>query len=226
MVWTVIGWTLLGLLALLVLALVLPTVITVDLSLRGLKIWVRVLFVRVQIFPLKPRKAKPQKPAKATAEEPPEKAAKKKPPKTFAQRVAFMKRLIKSGTKAGHVFLRHMRIRKVQLVVPVYGGDASETAIWCGRAQGAVGTLRAVLESHFKIRFSRIQIIPDFAGQLQEEWYFACKVAFNPVIMFKAGFVFFKEFLRKKPYSKAAYKRALAQKRAGQAANGGQKRAA
>lgn len=217
MVWTVIGWVLLGLLALLVLALVLPTVITVRWDRDGLRVWARVLFVRVQVFPFKERKAKParEKKPKKQKEEGDEKE--EKPPKSFGERVAFIRRLARAGMAAVRVFVRHMRINAVQVVAPLHMEDASDTALMVGRAQGAVGGLRAVLDGRLKVRFKRIQIIPDFAGQLQDEWLFACKVAFNPVIMFKAAFVFFRLFLRKRPYSRAVYKRALAQKRARQA---------
>lgn len=226
MVWTVIGWILLGLLALLVLALVLPTVITVQLDKNGLRVWARLLFVRVKVFPLKPRKPKPVKETKAKKKDETPKEKKEKPKKSFGEQFVFIKRLAKAGIAAMGVFLRHVRINAVQVVAPLHMEDASETALWVGRAQGALGGLRAVLDGRLKVRFKRIQVIPDFAGQMQDAWLFACKVAFNPVIMFKMAFVFLRLFLRKRPYSRAVYKRALAQKRAAQAANAARKNAA
>lgn len=215
MAWTVVGWALLGLLALLVLAFVLPCVITVQYSRAGLFVWARLLFVRVRVFPPKPRRAKPKRevpPKKEKPENTKKKPKKEKPPKTMEEKLALVKRLVKASVAAGQVFLRHMRFNGVQVVLPVHSQDASDTALLCARIHGGLGSLRAFLDGRLKLRFKRIQIIPDFTGQLQKELFFACKVAFNPGIICKMGFVFLSLFLRKRPYSKAAYKRALAEK--------------
>ncbi len=128
--------------------------------------------------------------------------------------MALAKRLARAGAAAMQVVLHHMRVKGIQLVLPVHTAEASGTALLAGRVQGGIGALRAALSGHIKLRFKRLQIIPDFTGQRGSELFLACKVVFNPVIMFKAGFVFLRIFRRRRPHSKAAYKRAIAQKKA------------
>lgn len=231
MVLAIIGWFFLGLLALFILLMVVPVSIMVRYSAAGgLLIRVRVLFVFLTLWPMKartkpkkekkPRKKKEKK-AKEDAEE---EEAEEKPKKSFSQRVAFIKRLVRAGMAAMKRFFRHLRITGIRLVLPIHAEEAADTAKRCGQAQAAIGALRAVADGRLRLRFSQLQVLPDYAGQLGGTLSFSCKLWFCPGIIFVMGGAFLRQYLRKRPYSKAAYKRALAQKRAAaqaRRANGG-----
>lgn len=217
MVGAIIGWFFLGLLALIVLVLVLP--VTIKLQFQGgeLGVWARVLFVRVRVFPGpdKPKKEKKPKKKRARKKDGGEEGEeKKKAKRSFGETWAMIKRLAAAGIEALKPFIRHLRINAVQLVIPVHAEEASDTAMRCGQVQAAVGAVRGWLDGRLKVRFKKIVVIPDFADQYGKELFFACKICFSPGIIFVMLFKFLKRYLRKRPYSKRAYKQAIAEKRA------------
>lgn len=228
MVWQVIGWILLSLLAFVLVLMVVPVTVAVQVGKGGLLVKVRVLFVQLTVWPRSPRPQK-KKPAKQKKEKPKDEAEKQKKPKkekTRAQKIDMVKRLIAAAKSAMRVVLRHVRLHAVQLEVPVHAADAAETAKRCGQFQAVVGSANAVLSNTLHLKWKRVQIYPDFAGQMQERLFFACKVSFCPVIMLVAGVVFLKKYLSGRRYSKALLKKALREKQAAQAAqNGGPKAA-
>lgn len=221
----ILGWVLLGLLALLVLLLVCPVTIRLRLDKASqLQVWVRVLFVRLRVFPLKPRKPKAEKPKKAKAKKQEDEAEapadkKKKKQRSPAETVALIKRLAKAGLAALGAFMRHLKVRGVELVLPVHAEEASDTAVRCGQLQTAVGAARAVLDGRLNIRYKQLQLVPDFTGNYGHLLLFACKLRFQPGILFVMGWHFLKSWLAtRRPYSKAAYKRAIAEKQKARAA--------
>lgn len=228
MVLQTIGWILLSLLALLLVLLFAPVVAYVRFANGALSVKVRVLFVVLTVFPLpqrKPRKKKPpakkKKEQEADASEEEEKQAPKKE-KTLEQKLALVKKLVAAGASAAKPVLRNLRLNAVELVLPVHAAEAADTAVRCGQIQAGLGSLRALLDGRLKVRFKRMMIVPDFTGEHGQELYFACKVAVNPYIMVIAGFHFIKTYLSygRRRFSKAAYKRALARKKAAAKASG------
>lgn len=212
MVWSVIGWILLGLLGLLVLLVVLPTVVYVSYRGGTFTLKLRVLFVKLTLFTTvptrkrkrKPKKEKPSKPQKTEAPK------KEKPKKTIEEMLVLVKRIASSAGVFMRVFLRFLRIRDVELVLPVSAGEAADTALRCGRVQMLIGTTRAVLEERVHIRYTRLVVLPDFAGQYGQSSLFSCKIAASPVIMLAAAIGAGIHFLRYKEvsYSRADYLRA------------------
>ncbi len=219
----VIGWVLLGLLALVVLLLVAPITAVVRFEHGILTVHVWVLFVRFRVFPLakkakKPKKvkAKKEKSKKQDAQQQEQEQTQKD--SAFAKRVAMLKRAMRASKPAIAFVVRHLAVRRVQLVLPVHSADAAATALQCARAQAALGSLRAVLDGRLSVRWRRLQIFPDFTGEMQGYLFFACNIVLVPVIMLIAGFIFLKEYTRRRPYSKQAYKQAIEEKKRGRAA--------
>lgn len=199
MIGSILLWILLGLLALLVLVLVLPAMLVVRYAEGELTVKLQVLFVRLTVFPMKERPAKPKKEKrrkKHTEEKEEEKTRKKR---SVSDWIELIKRIAASAGAGLRFLLRRLRIRDVQLVLPVYGGDASETALSAGRVQALIGSTRAVLENLLNIRFTRLVVIPDFLDAYGERLTFSCKVLAAPVIMLAAGIVALRRFLRSRP---------------------------
>ena len=196
MVAAIIGWFFLGLLCLVLLVLLVPSTIYIQLDSSGLIVKLRVLFIWVQVYPFKqrePRKKKEKKPKPKVNEEPTEEKEKRK--RTPGEMWRWGKRLAKAGLAAMKPFLRHLRIRQVQVVIPVYAGDAADTAQLCGQVQAAVGTLRALLEERLNIKYKKLVVLPDFTGHSFNELYFSCKAVFSLGIMLVMGFIFLRRYL-------------------------------
>lgn len=226
MVWTVIGWVLLGLAALLLALLLAPAAAVIRYAEGRLTVKVRVLGITKTVFPVAPKAQRPKKEKKKKPEadkteaEQDEKPKKKK---TLSQQLDLTKRLAASGLAAAKPVLQNLRITRVELVLPVHAAEAADTALRCGQIQMALGTARALLDGRLKVRFKRMELIPDFTGQRGGELVFACNVVLNPVIMLVAGVVFLKTYIQSRPrrYSRAAVRRAMQRKRAMAAASGG-----
>ncbi len=196
MVGAIVGWVLLGLLALVLLVIVCPLTIHATLHSGSLTVRVRVLFLYLKVYPLPERKARPKKQKKKKAEADdakPEKKEKKKKP--LSERVAFLRRLITSALPALKFVLKRLHFNAIDIVLPVYAGDAADTATRCGQLQAAIGTLRALLDSRLHVRYKRLCLLPDFANQYQGQHYFSGKIVFSPLIIVGAGAVFLKAFL-------------------------------
>lgn len=183
-----------------VLGLLLPLSISLRCSAGGVFVWVKVFFIPIKVFPLKPKKQGPQKKPRAKKEKvPKEKPEEKtKPKKTPGQGAALIRRLIRASFAALLVFLRHMRIKGLRLVAPLHCQSAADTAILYGKAQALLGALYAFLSGRLRLQIKKVQLLPDYGAQMQKEWFFACKLVFNPVIMFKMAFVFLRIFLKRK----------------------------
>lgn len=212
MVWSIIGWALLGLLGLLLLALVLPTVLYVDARNGAFTLKVRILFVKLTLFPFKEKKSKPKKEKKQDVkkEEDEEEKKEEKPKKTPSEIITLVKRIVSSAGVFLRRFLRHIRIKDLELVLPVSSEDASDVAINCGRIQMLIGATHAVLEERMHVTYKRLVVLPDYANQFHGSLIFSCKVAASPVIMLAAAIAAGIRFLRYKPvsYTKADYVRA------------------
>lgn len=222
MVWSIIGWFFLGLLALVVLILACPVVLSVRFSPGELRVRVRVLGVPITLLPAKdkkPKKPKKEKPAKQEKPQDEVEEEDKKPQKSFGQRVALIKRLVRAGLAALKVFFWHFRVYDVRLALPVDAGDAAATALRCGQLQAVVGGVRAFLDGRLRVKYKQLEIIPDFDGQFANRLFFSCKAAVSPGIILVMGAVFLFKYLRsRRPYTKKAYKRALKEKQAARAA--------
>ncbi|MDL2295022.1 DUF2953 domain-containing protein, partial [Ruminococcaceae bacterium OttesenSCG-928-D13] len=215
---------LLGLLALFALVMAVPASVKVKYGGGQFSVWVRVLFIRLRVFPMGPwlqkrlagSQSKPEKkPKKDKAEDRDTEAEQEKKKRTPQQTAALIKRLARAGAAAMKAFFRHLRIRGVSVVLPVHAEDASDTAVRCGQAQTAIGTARGVLANWLNIKYKKLVVIPDFTGQYKDELCFACKFVFCPGILFVMGYKFLKAYLSgRRRMSRRAYRQALARKRA------------
>lgn len=91
--------------------------------------------------------------------------------------------IITTSGKLMRAFLRVIRIRKVQLVLPVSSEDAAETAIQYGRIQASIGSALGVLQNYFEIEIERLQIIADFTGEYKYRRYFYCRIGATPFVL-------------------------------------------
>ena len=217
MVGAVIGWVFLCLLAVLLVLLILPVTLGIEMEEGRILVWGRILFVKIKLFPMKERKPKAAKPKtkKKKAEEKEEKT--EAPPKknTLESRINLVKRIGKSASVAMKHVLKHIRIKDVSLVLPVYAGDASATAVRCGQVQAMIGGTHAVLDNLLHVSYKQLIIVPDFAGQWGSRTSFSCKIVASPVIMLAATIMGLWQFLfyKKTSYTKAEYIEAQRKKR-------------
>jgi len=180
-----------------------------------------VLFVRLPLFPMQPRKEKkPNKPKRAQPLKADKKSTQQERPRQ--ETLALIKRLVKAGLAALKVFFKHLRITGVQLVLPVYAGDAADTATRCGQLQAVIGGARAVLQGRLKVHYKRLELIPDFADQFSDQMLVACKLKFSPGIVFVMGIVFLRQFLasKKRRYSRKVIRAAKRRRKAAAKRNG------
>lgn len=196
MVLTVIGWVFLGLLCLFGLLLICPVILEFSYRDGEMRLAVRVLFLlRLTLLPAKPAKPRKEKPKKEPKEEKP-KEEKPKKERSFSDILALVREGAHAATRAMRIVLKGLWFYGIDVFVPVSADDAAATALRAGQVQAAIGTTRAVLENLLHLRYRRLAVYPDFAGQYKERFTFACKIATFPVIMVAAGLVGLFSFLK------------------------------
>ena len=98
--------------------------------------------------------------------------------------------LVRISTTAGGIMrlvFRVIRVRDVQLVLPVHDEDAAQTAIQYGQVQAWLGGIFGTLQNFLDFRLKQVDIIPDFAGSYKYRRYFYCKIMATPFIMMVAA---------------------------------------
>ncbi len=195
MVGTVVGWIFAALGVLVLVLLFAPVVVGVSYREETFSLWVRVLFVRVRIYPAREKKPKAER-RKAKKKEKKGKEKKPRPKRTLRQWLYLIKRIASSAGSAMGIAGKGLWIYDVDFSIAVHAGDAGDTAVRVGQLQAAVGGVRALLENWFRVRYKRLVVTPDFAGQMDHMPSFACKIAVCPVIMLIAGIVGLRAFRR------------------------------
>lgn len=230
----VIGWTLLGALFLVVLIMLLPISLQIEYTAQKLVVRVRVFFVRLQIFPLKEKtdeqkeiqelkkqqkkdkkKAKDEKKKQKEAakaeknktEKPAEDEEKKpKKKKTLEEWILLGQQVVGSGVKGGKFIFKHIHLKDVEIVLPVYDEDAAQTAIKYGKAQGVLAGAYALLQNFTHITYKRLAVIPDFLNQYKEETSFSCKIEASPIIILIGAIIAVKQYFAYKKQQKENYR--------------------
>lgn len=197
------GWVLLLAAFLVLLLLVFPLWVAVEVHYDRLTVKIHVLGLAIPVYPL-PKKKKKYRPKhlKEKTSQPEESADLPKgeeesseapPPKEekvdteqgesgwWSPGRVF--EIITTSGKLMRAFLRVIRIKKVQLVLPIAAEDAAQTAIQYGKMQAAVGSALGVLQNYFEIQIEKLQIIADFTGEYKYRRYFYCRIGATPFVL-------------------------------------------
>lgn len=149
------------LLALLALSL-LPLGVRVKYSGEGFFVFVRLWFIRWQVFPAKAKKAKekpPKKPKKPKGDKAPEKTVQEAKTGGKLDLIRAALPLVKPAL-AG--IKKRLTIRELELFVTWAASDPADAAVGYGYAQAALGTLWAVADQNFNVKKSRLGCSVDF----------------------------------------------------------------
>lgn len=231
MVGKIILWIIVGFFALLLLLLLVPVALYVDYQKKAVTLKVRVLFIKVRVFPAKEkdpekekRKAERKKAkeakraAKTTKKQPAQQQPEEKPKRTLEQTLELVRRLVSAASPAAKFVFGRLRVRDVELVLPVHGEDAAQTALNFGRLQAVLYGIYAALQNFANITYRRLNLIPDYMNQYGDDLIFSCKIMASPVIMLIAAGIGLKQYIKygqdKKENYRLARQQMLEQRRA------------
>ncbi len=148
-------------LAVLLVLLLLPFGAAVRYSQEGFAAWVKVWFLRFQVFPAKEKKPKRKKREKKPKKEPPPKDAPAEEEKKGGS--LDMIRAALPLVKPALVGLkRRLTVDDLELQVIWAAADPADAAIGYGCANAALGTLWPILDQNFKVKKSRLGCSVDF----------------------------------------------------------------
>ena len=165
-------YILLGLLALILFILFVPVHLIFRFD-SGAKVWLRILFVRLDGIKLV-KKLTEEKPEKKKKKEKPEKEPEKKPQKkkkgSVSDFIEFLELILKIVRRALSDLFGHLHIRLKELAVRFGLGDADQTAVAYGGVIQTANYLFALLErfTHFRFDPRHLAISPDFCGEGNE----------------------------------------------------------
>ncbi len=191
----VLGWTLLVLVGVLVLLLVVPVGLTVEVKYDKLTVKGKVLFLSFQLYPWKRKKKQEETETpeqKKEAAEPAEKqeeaaAPPDKPPARKKIALSDVVELVRTAGWLMKIIFRVLRFTDIQLLLPIHREDAAETAIAYGQTQAYLGTALGALQNCLNLKFSKLELVPDFTGSHKYRRYFYCKIVATPFIMVTAA---------------------------------------
>jgi hypothetical protein len=152
------------------LALLLSVRVTLNIVYRDkLSIYLRVLFIKVQLYPTKEKKFNAKKYEKKLKKKENksnpvirDNSQEEKPPATITDNIKLVTEILSVFFKA---LPRHLHVKLAKLHIKVATGDAAQTAILYGAVSGAVACLIELLDSitnlsHLKTK--SISIVPDY----------------------------------------------------------------
>ena len=187
----IIGWVLLGILALIVLALCVKLQITAEYSEENTHVMLQWLFLKIPLYPKKPKppKAEEEQPAEEESQEE-EKPEEEQP---AAKKESFLHMLYRThgvdgileltrklfsylGKFTGGLF-KSLVVEELYLDVRCAKGDAAETAIYYGEVCSALWPMLGALASKCKLKKYDINIYPDYLARFSSASFFAkCRV--------------------------------------------------
>lgn len=194
----VLGWLLLALLAVFLLLLVVPVRLAVEVKYDKLTVAVKVLFFsfRLYPFPFKKKEEEGGEGAPAAPQQEPEQPAEDaasgqpaadKPRKGKKITLADIAELVRTAGWMMKIVFKVIRFTDIKLLLPVHREDAAETAIAYGQTQAYLGAALGVLQNALNLKFSKLEIVPDFTGSSKYLRYFYCKIVATPFIMVAAA---------------------------------------
>ena len=156
------GWLIA--LGILVLIAILPVGASVEYDSEGFRAAVIAGFLRIPVFPVKKKEKKTKKVKKKSPEKPKEKKNVKKPePKkkkggSLLDFLPVLDRVLDFLS----AFRRKLRIKHLELILILGGGDPCDLAINYGRGWAALGNLVPLLDQAFVIKKRKLEVECDF----------------------------------------------------------------
>lgn len=197
----VLGWTLLALLGILALLLLVPVRLTVEVKYDKLTVKGKVLFLSFQLYPWKWKKRReaaedtpqPQETEKQAQPQgqPPQEATEAPPQgkQAAASKITLsaVAEMVRTAGWLMKIVFRVLRFTDIRLLLPIHREDAAETAIAYGQTQAYLGTALGALQNFLNLKFSKLELVPDFTGSHKYRRYFYCKIVATPFIMVAAA---------------------------------------
>ncbi len=137
---------------------------------KDFKCFLSVAFVKIQLYPSKPKKLKKKKEKKEEVKEKPkEKKEKSKKKKELHFIVDLIKRVANLAVGVLKDFFSHIIIKNMMLSIKVVGDDAADTAVkygyYCSAVYPAVGTIARIVRCD---KYG-VDIYPDFDEKAELE---------------------------------------------------------
>jgi hypothetical protein len=187
----ILGIVLAVLLGLLILVLLIPASVWIDYSEKGLTVKAGMLFLKFQLLPARPKKAKKKKNAAEADAGKHDAAQKKKEKKPDREKAKLTFDQIVAAVKGAGRFLKavldKMRITHIRILLPITGADAADTAIKYGQAQAWLHSGLAVLNRAVWLDFDECRLVPDYTGKYSDLAHCSCKISAQLIIIAIAG---------------------------------------
>lgn len=182
-------WIILGVFAFLFLLLLCPITLTASYETQ-LEAKLRFLFISYQLAPKKEKKPKKKKKVKKQQKEPPKpKESKLKQlikERGFDGFLRLMKELAHLLIGAAKDFLRHARVKELDLYLSAVGEDAADTALKYGYACSVVYPVVSMVTAISGCKNYRVSVVPGFQEKESRVSGYL-KIRFGPIYLVAAG---------------------------------------
>lgn len=147
----------------LVLLLISPFCLLLHYENGDIRILLRYLFIKFQLFPK--REKKPPRKKEGKAKSPPKKSQSEPEKQNIGELLAFMRFFMKESAREIAAVRNYIILDKIHFRCKIAGEDAADTAIKYGELQILAGITFATLRNFFKLKFDVFSIAPDFTGE-------------------------------------------------------------
>lgn len=91
--------------------------------------------------------------------------------------------LVSIAGRAMRIILSGLWIHQIRLYLPIYAGDAAQTAIRVGKIHAGAGAGLGFLNRFLHLSFKQYEIVPDYTGERENQGFFSCKITSSLIIM-------------------------------------------
>lgn len=158
---------------------------------KELRLTLHCLFLRLTLYPQKPKPPKePKQPARKKKPQREKQVEEKKEKPDTAAILRMIPEIVNCAKKPLEMALGDLCLHHLQLYAMVARQDSAQAALDTQKLVSAVYTALAAAQNWIRVRHADIRLRPDFSGGEESSWAVRLRLSFHPIVMLAAALRF------------------------------------
>lgn len=155
---------------------------------KELRLTLHYLFLRLTLYPQKPKPPKePKQPARKKKSQREKQVEEKKEKLDTAAILRMIPEIVNCAKKPLEIALGDLCLHHLQLYAMVARPDSAQAALDTQKFVSAVYTALAAAQNWIRVRHADIRLRPDFSGSEESSWAVRLRLSFHPIVMLAAA---------------------------------------
>lgn len=155
---------------------------------KELRLTLHYLFLRLTLYPQKPKPPKePKQPAGKKKPQREKQVEEKKEKLDTAAILRMIPEIVNCAKKPLEMALGDLCLHHLQLYAAVARPDSAQAALDTQKLVSAVYTALAAAQNWIRVRHADIRLRPDFSGGEESSWVVRLRLSFHPIVMLAAA---------------------------------------